>query len=104
MHPITRMVQGVVELLVRPEELEGVRETEQEGMLRIDIRVRGRQATGAVIGKEGETIRALRHLAQRAGKLCRPPMLTAVEVANLDEEESQGTDTTAERLGTGRGR
>ena len=100
MHPITQMVRVIVECLVRSDELEGVTEAQQPGMLRVDVRLRGRRAAGSVIGQTGETVRAIRHLVQRVGKMSRPPILTAVEVAN--GEEQQGVDTTAVRLGLGR--
>lgn len=88
MTPLVRMVHAIVTLLLYPGELEAVEEHLQAGGVQVDISVHGKRAAGAIIGRAGETIMAIRHLAMRVGKVQKPAVQVQVEVRN--QEESDG--------------
>lgn len=86
MTPMVRMVHAIVTALLYPVELETVEEAPKAGGVQVDILVRGKRAAGAIIGRAGETITAIRHLAMRAGKIQKPAVQVQVEVRNQEEE------------------
>lgn len=51
----------------------------------IEVHVASSQAKGVLIGAQGETISALRHLVHRIGKRATPPLTTWVEVIAPEE-------------------
>lgn len=85
MHPITVMVQAAVRAVTDEGQITEVREHLGERHLVIEVQAASTRAAGLVIGKHGETITAIRHVATRGGKKYRPVLNVSVEVVTKEE-------------------
>lgn len=78
-HEITVMVFDLAQMILRPGQLHEVREIEREGHLVIELVADEGQA-GRLIGAKGQTIEAIRHLMERAGRVLPEPIIVTVVV------------------------
>lgn len=82
---VLELVKAIVSILVPDDEVTGVTARVLEGGgVEIVIHPATRRAAGLIIGKRGETINAIRHLASRAGQVMQPRLnVVAVTVADV---------------------
>lgn len=86
MRGIVEIVETVARHLVRRGELQEVKVIERPRAVLVEIHVRGRAASGALIGTKGETIQALRHLCRRVAKRANAPLAVDVQVVTVETE------------------
>ena len=80
MDALTRLLEAALAALLREDETGTVRLTATERVVVAELRVPNSHMAGVVIGRDGETVNALRHLADRVGRAQRPPMRVVIEV------------------------
>ena len=80
MDALTRLLEAALAALLREDETGTVRLTATERVVVAELRVPNGHVAGVVIGRDGKTVDALRHLADRVGRAQRPPRRVVIEV------------------------
>ncbi len=81
-HPIVDAIRGMVAQLVPADGIEDIRAIAGEQSLTVEIWPTNDHAAGLIIGKHGQTVEALRHLAARAGRAQMEQIQVSIVVVN----------------------
>ncbi len=81
-------LEDTIRRLTRPGEIGSVKFhlEQQERILVCRPLLTNRKASGAVIGRRGATIDAIRLLASRMAEQCTPPAWVRIDVENLEDD------------------
>lgn len=79
MHPTTEYVHALIAPLI-PEGLRAIKDVEGHGELRITVFVTSARAKGWIIGRGGENIHAIQHLARELQHHREPAVKVRIDV------------------------
>lgn len=82
MHPITVWIDETLRQVLRERDAFAVKEMLGDVVLTVEVTPRDDAVAGGIIGRDGMTINAVRHLAQRMGRTSTTIVDVKIEVAD----------------------